>query len=280
MTGLAPPRLEKLRRPAHAAAAALAAGHGAPGVYVSNALLDDEDGGGELHGLVDAEGALRAVAWFGIRGNLVALGDASDATEVWAAGLMQVTSPWRIALAPETLIAALAKRDPRPPIVRRTQVHYGCKRGELAEPGSSAARVRLAVRADVDALCEAALDLNESDLHVPRERVHRAWLEKSVRRRMREGRTYVLGPIGRPNCKLDVGSRGRAGAVLEGVFTLPSERRKGLATALVLGVAELLLRDLDLVCLHVDAANAAARAAYERAGMRSAGECGLLLREG
>ncbi len=248
------------------------------GTYVHNALQEGEDGGGELHGLY-ADGALAAVAWIGVRGNLVALGEAGAATEIFAVGLTALPTPWRIALAPEDLVTALARREFRPPLVRRTQVYYTCVEGEV-RAFESELPVRPAVRADLGALAEAALDLNEVDLHVPRERVHRAWLDKSVKRRLREGRTWVIGPAGAPWCKLDVGSRGRAGAVIEGVYTLPERRGGGLAKALVSGVARELLLEHPLVALHVDAANVAAIRAYERAGMRVAGECGLLLREG
>ncbi|MCC6784639.1 MAG: GNAT family N-acetyltransferase [Planctomycetes bacterium] len=273
------PQLRRLRRPGFANASELAARHGALGVYVRNAVLDDEDGGGELHGYFATDDTLLAAAWFGVRGNLVALGDGDAAVDGFAAALSTIASPWRIALAPKRLVAALQRRESRPAIVQRTQVYYECRADDLASRAEPAHAVRIAERADVDALCEAALALNEADLHVPRERVHRGWLEKSVRRRLREGRTWVIGPVGHPTAKLDVGSRGRAGVVLEGVFTVAEERGRGLATALVLGVARSLIEEHGVVCLHVDAENAAARRAYARAGMRVAGECGLLLRD-
>jgi predicted GNAT family acetyltransferase len=81
--------------------------------------------------------------------------------------------------------------------------------------------------------------------------------------------------VGGVQTKLDLGSRGPGGCVVEGVFTMPQWRGRGLAAGLVASVAA--QRPESLVCLHVGVANFAARAAYERAGMSEQGRCRLLL---
>ena len=92
---------------------------------------------------------------------------------------------WRQRLpgSPQIPRVALRARDYRPPLVCRTQVFHAARAGaEVSD------EVRPALREDVAALCEAAIELNEYDLHVPRARVHLGWLQKTVRRRLRDGR--------------------------------------------------------------------------------------------
>jgi GNAT superfamily N-acetyltransferase len=120
--------------------------------------------------------------------------------------------------------------------------------------------------------------LNEADLGVDPRRVHRAWLRDTIERRIQDDSTRVIGPPGEPRCKLDLGSIGPCGWMLEGVFTFPDHRGRGLATGLVATVAA--AAPAPLVCLHVDAGNAPAIAAYRRAGMRRLGACRLLLQRG
>ena len=92
--------------------------------------------------------------------------------------------------------------------------------------------------------------------------------------RIADGSTRVLGPIGGLWCKLDYGSDGPAGAVLEGVFTFPDRRGRGLASQLV---ATCMHQATAPVSLHVAEHNRPARASYARAGMQEVGSCRLLL---
>ena len=75
-------------------------------------------------------------------------------------------------------------------------------------------------------------------------------------------------------CKLDHGSSGPGGLVLEGVYSFPEVRGRGLATALVGSCIQAAGREASL---HVAADNAPARRCYEQAGMREVGSCRLLL---
>ncbi len=275
MTDLSPSSLCRLRRPDQGAAAELARQAGVTGIYVANALLAGDDGTADLRALRAPGGAIRTLCWVGRRGNLVVLGELPDDPALLAAELLGLDSAWRIALAPRVLVDAICLRDFRPPLVCRTQVFHAARAGADASD-----EVRPAVREDLAALCEAAIELNEYDLRVPRARVHLGWLQKTVRRRLRDGRTFVIGPRGAPQCKLDVGSRGPAGAVIEGVFTFPASRGLGLATRLCRTVVTQLLTTHPVVCLHVDVDNARARAVYEAAGMHAECECGIILRDG
>ncbi|MFY9343505.1 MAG: GNAT family N-acetyltransferase, partial [Planctomycetota bacterium] len=136
------------------------------------------------------------------------------------------------------------------------------------------AGMRKAERADRDRLVAATLALNQADLNLDPARVDRRWLRDTIDERIANGTTRVLGPLGGPICKLDVGSDGPGGQVVEGVFTFPEHRGQGLAQALL---ASVLAAARGEVCLHVGKHNVPARRAYERAGMREVGGCRLLL---
>jgi predicted GNAT family acetyltransferase len=107
--------------------------------------------------------------------------------------------------------------------------------------------------------------------------VDRRVLRRHLWARIEMDRTWVIGPPGRFLCKLDLGSVGPAGVMVEGVFTFPAHRGKGLARRIVALVASLHLPKYPAVCLHLGAANRAARRAYEAAGMHEVAELRLVL---
>jgi GNAT superfamily N-acetyltransferase len=252
-----------------AEAMALAKGQGAHGLYVQNALAVAE---GEVLALYGRD-ALLGLCWFGPRGNLIALlRESLDPPQVVAA-VAASALPWRIALGPCELVDALRRRV-GDVLVHRDQVYYVAA-SSAAPPQFVRDDVRVPTRADREALMQATLLLNEQDLHVEPKRVDRTWLRDNVEHRIAEGSTRVLGAEGSVDCKLDIGSRGPAGVMLEGVFTFPAARGRGLATGLV--ATCIAAAAVDTVCLHVAADNAPARAVYERAGMRAATTVRLLL---
>lgn len=245
---------------------------GAHGVYVTNAIAT-----GECDGFVcSRNGRDPVLSWFGARGNVVLIGP----EELEPAAIAAVTDeillqrrPWRIVMGPRPLVEALRARTAAKPLVLRDQVYY---RGsaETAARELVRADVRAAERADRDRLVQATLLLNASDLHIPPSQVDRRWLRDTIDERIADGTTRVLGPLGSLHCKLDLGSRGPGGTVIEGVFTFPDQRGRGLAAALV---ATQLAAAPGPTCLHVGVHNAPARAAYARAGMTEVGRCHLLL---
>lgn len=251
-------------------ALALAARAGLHGVYLQNDLLA---GQGETLAFWGREGMV-GCAWFGPRGNLVLVEEEPlDPVRV-AEAVQNSRWPWRIALGPRGAIDELSKRLSGPPLVLRDQVYYGAKAGTGAEL-EGMHEVRRASRLDRERLVQAALELNHSDLNVDPARVDRRWLKDSVVGRIASGTSLVLGPPGGFHCKLDLGSQGPAGVVLEGVYTFPPSRGRGFAAALVAAATRAATE--PVVCLHVSATNAPARRAYERAGLAAAQQCRLLL---
>jgi hypothetical protein len=270
-----PNRSSWATRPLHADEAAarhLAQLAGPHGVYVTNALAVGDDEGC----LLGRAGRDEVLIWCGARGNLVLIGpELEDPADI--APIVDVVQrgrrAWRIAMGPRGLVDALAQRTTGKPLVLREQIYY-CGTAATAAAVPVAATVRPAQRADRDRLVQATLLLNASDLHIPPAQVDRRWLRDTIDERIADGTTRVIGPVGAVQTKLDLGSEGPGGTVLEGVFTFPEHRGRGLATALV---AACLRAAPGLVCLHVGAHNAPARAAYAAAGMQAAARCRLLL---
>lgn len=252
------------------AAQDVAAAHGVQAVYVANALAEPD---GDFLALLLGD-QLRGLCWFGSRGNLVIVGGEDLPAAATAAAIQAARIPWRIAMGPGAVVDALVPHLSSKPLLQRDQAWYAV-RPQDAAPGPARSDVRLAQRGDREVLMSATLQLNESDLHIDPRRVDRRWLRDSVLARIAEGSTHVIGPVGGVQAKLDVGSRGPGGCVIEGVFTMPPWRGRGLAAHLVAAVAA--SRPEPVVCLHVGVANAPARAAYARAGMVERGRCRLLL---
>lgn len=262
--------MRRLRREDNVGAS-LARAAGVHGVYVENALAE-----GHSDGFVFAvDGAECAVAWFGPRGNLVLVSDerVEGHEREMAAQVLRGRWSWRIALGAAGLVDALADSVSQHKLAHRDQVYY------VGDRASASARhvrddVRAPQRDDRERLARATLALNASDLNIAPDRVDRRWLYNTIDDRIREGTTRVLGPLGGLWTKLDHGSDGPGGLVIEGVFTFPERRGRGLGAELV---ASCLAEAPGRVSLHVAEHNRSARAAYERAGMAEAGRCRLLL---
>lgn len=261
------------------AALVLASSAGVHGVYVTNHLQAPDSAGTDAAEVLALWGQeqLVGLCWFGGRGNLVVIEREPLPPDAVADAIGKCLWSWRIVLGRPAVVKALAMREAVRPLVHREQVYYAAAPDDM--PAALVRDdIRRAERADLGALVDAALRLNESDLQVEARRVNRAWLKEALLGRILEGSTHVLGPVGRPLSKLDIGSQGAAGLVLEGVFTFAEARGQGLAAGLVATIGREVGRGLPTVCLHVAATNASARAAYERAGMREAARCNLLLR--
>lgn len=261
------------------AATLVAQSAGIEGVYLENVLAAHPGLGpaAEILGF-RGEDELLGMAYFGRRGNLVVLlGQPLDARLV-ARAIRRSGMSWRIVLGPASVVEELRHQGRLRSLVDRAQIYYQVRVGEVVLHRQLEG-VRPATGADLEALMRAALDLNRSDLQVDPWRVDAAWLERNTRHRIEEGSTFVISAAdGALLAKLDVGSKGPAGMVIEGVYTVPLARGRGLAAALVATVAARALEHLPVVCLHVAADNHAARRAYEKCGMQIAGECRLLLR--
>lgn len=90
--------------------------------------------------------------------------------------------------------------------------------------------------------------------------------QQRVAQRVRCKRTYVLPVEGQLVFKLDVGSRSQYGAELEGLYTLPAERRRGHATLSLGQISRHLLSSLPRLTLRVDEKDLALAGAARKVG--------------
>ncbi len=112
--------------------------------------------------------------------------------------------------------------------------------------------LRLALEPDVEQLIPmAAQSVQEMMQRDPLEEDPEGFPLR-VRQRVRSKRTYVLEENGRLVFKIDVGSRSQFGAELEGLFTVPDERRRGHATLSLGQISRHLLSSLPRLTLRVD----------------------------
>ncbi len=112
--------------------------------------------------------------------------------------------------------------------------------------------LRLATEADLDQVVElSAASVKEMLERDPLEEDPEGFVAR-VKQRVKGKRTYVLEGQGRLVFKIDVGSRSAWGAELEGVYTVPDERRRGHATLSLGQISRHLLSSLPRLTLRVD----------------------------
>jgi hypothetical protein len=87
-----------------------------------------------------------------------------------------------------------------------------------------------------------------------------------VNHRVRSQRTYVLEVEGKLVFKLDIGSRSQYGADLEGIYTIPSQRRMGHATLSLGQISRHLLSSLPRLTLRVNEDNTVLARIAQRVG--------------
>jgi len=151
---------------------------------------------------------------------------------------------------------------PPPAIVRACQPLYVLE-GEPRAP--LAADVRPATAADAELVAEHSAQMMIGELGYD-PRVARAGFIAGVRHQIEAGNWWVWTVDGRIRFQCSVGARSRHTAQIQGVWTPPSERGRGYATAALGAIAHHLLERFPTLSLYVNDFNGAAIALYERLG--------------
>lgn len=112
--------------------------------------------------------------------------------------------------------------------------------------------LRLGTEADVEKLVPMAADAIKEIMKRDPMAEDPLGFPARVLQRVRSKRTYVFEEKGRLVFKIDVGSRSQFGAELEGLYTVPDERRRGHATLSLGQIARHLLSSLPRLTLRVD----------------------------
>ncbi len=247
------------------------------------ALGEVEDGSqgfqGEFYGGFSAEG-LEGLMYLR-SGYSFVLGESSEgAGASFAPILLANPAPPRLGIGPPAGMAGMVPCLRRKLKVRfdRSQPFMGISRGMPPGPGiGKGVALRQARLQDLEWLIRANLTLNHEDLMFDPRQIHMGKLRERVLGRSERGETWLLEVGGMPVTKLDVGFESPAGALIEGVFTAPEWRGRGLGTRLVASVCAQLLEKVERVGLHHARENLAARKAYQAAGLREVADLRLVL---
>jgi hypothetical protein len=111
--------------------------------------------------------------------------------------------------------------------------------------------LRLAREEDLPRVMPLALGAVR-DIHARDAHAEDSYFEARVAQRIRAKRTYVLEEKGELVFKVDIGCRSQYGAELEGLYTVPSQRRRGHATLCLGQISRFLLSSLPRLTLRVD----------------------------
>jgi len=235
--------------------------------------LDRESVAGVFAGFWD-EGHLEGVVAVG--SNLVLSEPCSDnALAAFAAFAAHSEYLIRVAVGSDgelaRFMARLGDRAAAVAVERPHQVLFRLERGDH-EPVAPWPELRPADVSELEALIRFDLEMVDEELGFdPFSRdmpsFRRGWL-----RRIREQRTWVVGPAGEPvRFKVDHSAVSDDVIQLAGVYTRPEARGQGIATRALATMCQLLLDEVPVISLYVHEANGPAIRLYERLGFRPVG---------
>lgn len=253
------PRIEVLGSNDAPALRALLAREPASNLYLLGVLEEFGIGPGTpaapfaFHGAKHA-GQLTAAIFVGGNGGLVipSCGDERDLTAIadHLAHTVQLRSAIGERNAVDVLCRHLGAARPRLSRAQRLFAVSADDLGPFTNP-----TLRLAADADLEQLVQlSAAAIRELMTHDPIQQ-DAAGFRLRVHQRIRARRTYVYEERGRIVFKLDIGSRSQFGAELEGLYTVPDERRRGHATLSLGQISRHLLSSLPRLTLRIDDAD-------------------------
>jgi len=237
-------------------------------VFIASRVLNDAAlqpvGWGPLWGAF-AEGRLEGVLHVGP--NLVPAAESAAAIDALAS-VATGPGPARMLVgerrAIERLWGAVAHTYPVPRQLRSRQFVYSLAAGTAAAPrGVHAQR---ATRRDEQEVLTVSAAMHLEEMGEDPLVIDPAGYRRRVRMLIDRGWTFVSRHGGRIAFKMDIGCAGRASAQIQGVFTPPELRGRGVATAGMAACCALAFRTWPLLSLYVNDYNTAAVALYERLG--------------
>ena len=223
------------------------------------------------------EGMLDGVVFFGHRRGVVLAGSSESFVRAAATLAQGKESGWVILVAPcsaaDRFLSHYRWRGRRMHL-NRLQDFYVVRAGDLT---SNRIPVRRAVAADLESVVEMSERMLLEDFGLGEGSLSRDGIRESMRRKIQDGQTWLVEQDGGPVFKVDVSAQYAGGSQIEGVFTRPEHRGRGIAQRGVASVCSELLETSEFVSLHVARGNAPARRCYEAAGFRPSGEFRLVL---
>jgi ribosomal protein S18 acetylase RimI-like enzyme len=167
-------------------------------------------------------------------------------------------------------------RSAASPLLDRAQIYYVLTPRTLVPLDELP--IRLARPHELQAIVHAQAAMTEEDLEIPRGQIDTVRLRGMSRRRIREGKVWVIMEGSRLIFKTEEVARVPEGILVGGVYTRSDHRGKGYAGRAIASWARRLFEEgLELLALHVNAGNTPAIRAYERVGFRPYAELRLIL---
>ncbi len=233
--------------------------------------LDPRWLGGEMWGWYDGD---RLASLCHVGANLVPVNASPAACEAFAERAVRTSPRSSTIVGPHDAVArlwsALEEHWPHPREFRWDQPHLVARHAP-AVPRDPL--VRRTTKHEVDALYPACVAMYTEEVGISPEHdggrdLYRARVNQLV------GRGWSFSRIegGRVLFKAEVACATPSACQIQGVYVDPELRGQGLATAGMVTVVDLCLREIaPVVSLYVNAHNQPARSAYERAGFEQAG---------
>jgi ribosomal protein S18 acetylase RimI-like enzyme len=220
---------------------------------------------GPLWGTFDRGGRLIGLIHLGP--NLVpAVGrdDALDALATVAAGPSQTRMLVGERTAVERLWQLVAPTYPPPREIRARQYVYRLSAADLRIGALGGAEV--ATRADEDEVLAASSAMHLEEMGENPMTTDPAGYRRRVRSLIDRGWTFIHREDGRLAFKMDIGCAASGTAQIQGVYTVPAYRGRGVGTAGMAACCVLAFRQYPVLSLYVNDFNLPAVSLYERLG--------------
>ncbi len=229
-----------------------------------------------IHIYLDREASVRGVGFFGRQVVLAVEDDDAFASFAQTAPSYRFE---RMIVGPRPTVErywSLVRGWHSPPrLVRESQPVLAVDRSRLRGQRGKVV-VRKARASDWESVADNSAKMIEHELEYD-PRAFASEFNANVRVMIDRGLWWVGELDGELAFFCNAGPRSRLTLQLQGIWTPPPLRGKGLAASALYGVCDELLRELPSLCLYVNGFNTAALALYERVGFREVGEFSTLL---
>jgi GNAT superfamily N-acetyltransferase len=180
--------------------------------------------------------------------------------------------PFRLMVGPAPSVRSLAAaitarqrpveaRDPQPLLLL-----------DHPSPVPGGVHVRLGQRGDLGQLTIAAAAMHREEMGIDPMAVDPSGWRARMATLVNRGWSYIWPEGGEIIFKVELSAWTPEVVQLQGVWTHPSRRRQGIASAGLAAVCAAVMRDVPLCSLYVNAYNSAALRLYARLGFRQVGE--------